>query len=196
MAFHFDSSPNEQVMADLRGLSHLNKEQLVELSHLTLVFVAQLSKDFSTDVASFSSKYQMNMKPLKNLLRSYIVFFRGSISQQLTEVQLTNDLTEIGVTAENAAAVCEKWKEFSPALAQAAASRTLRVNELLDMEWRFGVTSANSDLEQVGSTFLQLKLVLDKGSHRENVFMELTLPQFYQFLSDIEKAKTVLDLFS
>ncbi len=48
------------------------------------------------------------------------------------------------------------------------------------MEWRFGVTASSSDLDQVGSTFLQLKLVLDKGGLRENVFVELTLPQFYQ----------------
>jgi len=50
---------------------------------------------------------------------------------------------------------------------------------------------------QVGSTFLHLKLVIDLGSgKREDIFMELTLPQFYEFMADMEKAKTMVDFLS
>jgi hypothetical protein len=31
------------------------------------------------------------------------------------------------------------------------------------MEWKFGVTAASDEVGQVGSTFLHLKLVVDKG---------------------------------
>ena len=52
-------------------------------------------------------------------------------------------------------------------------------------------------MSQVGSTFLHLKLVVDLGSGaREDVFMELTLPQFYEFMADMEKAKTMVDFLS
>lgn len=71
------------------------------------------------------------------------------------------------------------------------------------MEWNFGVTAASSELEAVGGTYLQLKLVIDKGageegssSREENVLMELTLPQFYEFLASMEKAKTYVDFLS
>ena len=41
------------------------------------------------------------------------------------------------------------------------------------------------------------ELVLDKGNNvREDVFMELTLPQFYQFLAQMESAKQHLDFLS
>ena len=66
------------------------------------------------------------------------------------------------------------------------------------MDWRFGVTSSSSELkqvqptqcwerfvrkEQVGRTFLQLRLQLDKGNGAiETTNMELSLPQFYEFL--------------
>ena len=33
------------------------------------------------------------------------------------------------------------------------------------------MTAANSDMKKVGNTFLQLKLVLDKGVGTEDVFM-------------------------
>ncbi|KAG7260239.1 hypothetical protein CRUP_031894 [Coryphaenoides rupestris] len=49
-----------------------------------------------------------------------------------------------------------------------------------------------------------LKLVLRKGGSTENVYMgewtstgpELTLPQFYNFLHELERAKTSMDCFS
>ena len=54
-----------------------------------------------------------------------------------------------------------------------------------------------SVVAQIGSTFLQLKMVVDKGAGvTEDVFMELSLPQFYDFLSQMEKAKTYVDFLS
>lgn len=79
------------------------------------------------------------------------------------------------------------------------------VNKVVDMEWTFGVTAASSEVEAVGGTYLQLKLVIDKGvgsgedsdaSREEAVHMELTLPQFYEFLASMEQAKTYLDFLS
>ena len=70
------------------------------------------------------------------------------------------------------------------------------VNQLVDMEWKFGVTAASNDLNVVGQTFLQLKLIIDRGGQREDMFMEMTLPQFYSFLHEMEKAKSTLEYFS
>ena len=85
-------------------------------------------------------------------------------------------------------------------MSRVAAGQSLSVNQLVDMEWRFGgiiiilyimdkytfyinsfikvhgyfqpsVTAANSDMDKVGNSFLQLKMVLNKGSGTEEVFM-------------------------
>ena len=40
------------------------------------------------------------------------------------------------------------------------------MNEVLDMEWRFGVTAATDEVANCGSSYLQLRLVLDKGNGR------------------------------
>jgi COMM domain containing 7 len=39
------------------------------------------------------------------------------------------------------------------------------------MDWRFGVTASNSELASVGTTFLQLRLVLNRGNKIERVTM-------------------------
>lgn len=82
------------------------------------------------------------------------------------------------------------------ALSRSVVGQTFMVNQLVDMEWKFGVTAGSSDLKVVGQTFLQLKMVVDRGGTQEDVFMELTLPQFYSFLHEMEKAKSTLEYFS
>ncbi|KAG8131513.1 putative COMM domain containing 7 protein [Naja naja] len=42
----------------------------------------------------------------------------------------------------------------------------------------------------------QLKLVVKKGSRLEPVYLELTLPQFYSFLHEMERIKTSLESLS
>ena len=90
-----------------------------------------------------------------------------------------------GCTPTDASSPCAACSE--------TCGQTVRMNELVDMQWKFGVTASSDDAAQIGSTFLQLKLVLNKGSGLESHYMELTLPQFYGFLQEMEKAKQVID---
>eukprot|EP00640_Fibrocapsa_japonica_P009879 CAMPEP_0113943842 /NCGR_PEP_ID=MMETSP1339-20121228/28589_1 /TAXON_ID=94617 /ORGANISM="Fibrocapsa japonica" /LENGTH=76 /DNA_ID=CAMNT_0000948813 /DNA_START=119 /DNA_END=349 /DNA_ORIENTATION=+ /assembly_acc=CAM_ASM_000762 len=71
------------------------------------------------------------------------------------------------------------------------------VGKVVGMDWRFGVTAATDSTNQDGSTFLRLKLLVSKGNGKvEDLLMELTLPQFYQFLAQMENAKASLDFVS
>ena len=48
---------------------------------------------------------------------------------------------------------------------------------------------------QIGRTYLQLKLTVDKGGlGHQNIFVELSLENFYSFLGQIEKMKGYLDI--
>ncbi|KAJ8370714.1 hypothetical protein SKAU_G00107420 [Synaphobranchus kaupii] len=66
----------------------------------------------------------------------------------------------------------------------------------VDVLLQSSVTVGTSELQKVGNIFLQLKLVVRKGNSTENVYMELTLPQFYNFLHEMERAKASMDCFS
>ncbi|KAI4824632.1 hypothetical protein KUCAC02_013130, partial [Chaenocephalus aceratus] len=97
---------------------------------------------------------------------------------------------------DKAAHFSQQWGEHSAALCRLAVGQTLMVNQLVDMEWKFGVTVGTSEVQKVGNVFLQLKLVVRKGNSTENVYMELTLPQFYNFLHEMERAKASMECFS
>lgn len=87
-----------------------------------------------------------------------------------------------------------RWGARFGSLQASMVASTLQVHKLVDMEWKFGVTAATDEMETIGTTFLQLKLVISKGSSTEDVYMELTLPQFYDFLAQLEKVNSLVDL--
>ncbi len=83
------------------------------------------------------------------------------------------------------------------AICRSMVGQTFMINKLVDMEWKFGVTAASSEIKKLGNSFLQLKLVVSKGNDAtEDIFMEMSLPQFYTFLHEMERAKTNLDLLA
>ncbi len=65
-----------------------------------------------------------------------------------------------GLTAEKSAVAAQLWRGHFVALSRSMVDQSLLVNRVVDMDWRFGVTAASSELAQAGSTFLQLKLVV------------------------------------
>uniref|UniRef100_A0A8C5KA33 COMM domain containing 7 n=1 Tax=Jaculus jaculus TaxID=51337 RepID=A0A8C5KA33_JACJA len=119
-----------------------------------------------------------------------------ALKRSLTSEQVRTDFISLGLNEEKATYFSEKWKQSAPSLVRWAMGQTLMINQLVDMEWRFGVTSGSSELEKVGSIFLQLKLVVKKGNQTENLYIELTLPQFYSFLHEMERVKSSMECLS
>ncbi|PSN46700.1 COMM domain-containing protein 7 [Blattella germanica] len=73
----------------------------------------------------------------------------------------------------------------------------MRINQVVDIEWKLGVTAASSKERQAGTTYLHFKLLLDIGDGKfKSVYMEMSLAQFYGFLHELEKAKNNLDYIS
>ncbi|XP_078032554.1 COMM domain-containing protein 7 [Augochlora pura] len=68
------------------------------------------------------------------------------------------------------------------------------VSKIKKVSWRFGVTAASNESDNIGKSFLQLKLDLEEDGKGNTVFVEMTISEFYKFLHDLEKAKTDLDL--
>ncbi|XP_055348346.1 COMM domain-containing protein 7-like [Paramacrobiotus metropolitanus] len=81
-------------------------------------------------------------------------------------------------------------------------------NGLKDVEWRIGVTTSSSEAAQVGQTFVQVKMNVETGiptssgsaadssaNSSQTVQVEMTIPKFYAFLSEMEKVKASLAMF-
>jgi len=198
-SFHFTSSaPDEQLFSSIQNLNNFNNAQLTEFVNILLdVFINHEASGLMDKVGSFAATHSINLNALKGIVRGVLVFCKGALRSNVSPPHVKDDLVALGLTEEKADLFSQQWKASFVAMSRSAIGQTLTVNQVVDMEWRFGVNTASDELKKVGSTFLQLKLVLDKGNNqKENIHMELTLPQFYQFLHDMETAKANLDYFS
>uniref|UniRef100_A0AAY4D1H2 Nucleolar protein 4-like b n=1 Tax=Denticeps clupeoides TaxID=299321 RepID=A0AAY4D1H2_9TELE len=151
---------------------------------------------FLRQVNEFAGENGMSAGPLRNLVKSMLLVPHGALKKSLTAVQVKEDLLTLGLNEDKALHFSNQWSVHYPVLSRLAIGQTLMVNQLVDMEWKFGVTVGTSEIQKLGNIFLQLKLVIRKGNTTENVYMELTLPQFYNFLHEMERAKASMECFS
>uniref|UniRef100_A0A3P8X9Z6 COMM domain containing 7 n=1 Tax=Esox lucius TaxID=8010 RepID=A0A3P8X9Z6_ESOLU len=172
-----------------------------QFTRLTEILFSFLLEPKETDrllqqLSEFAGENGMSAGPLKNLMKSVLLIPHGALKKNLTPDQIKEDLLTLGLSEDKADYFLKQWSVHYPILSRLAVGHTLMVNQLIDMEWKFGVTVGTSELHKVGNIFLQLKLVIRKGNSTENVYMELTLPQFYNFLHEMERAKASMDCFS
>jgi hypothetical protein len=104
------------------------------------------------------------------------------------------DLLALGFDAARAAAAGAFFSARRVAMAQRAADKATETGVLLDADWRFGVTVSTDDVGRVGSTYVHLRLLVEKQGATEERFLELTVPQFYTLLGGLEKAKSYVDV--
>jgi hypothetical protein len=114
---------------------------------------------------------------------------RGALKNSLSSAEILSDLAELGLSKERSSMVEQVFAKHKPQLLQSAVESMLTVNQLEDIEWRFGVTASSSEMDRVGSTFLQMKL---KRADKPVSNIELSLEQFYHFLGEMEKAEATL----
>ncbi len=50
-------------------------------------------------------------------------------------------------------------------------NQTLMISQLIDMEWKFGVTASTNTIDKFGNAFLQLKLFYSNGGKLETKYM-------------------------
>ena len=178
-----------QLSQDLSHLEGLGASQREGLLSLALDFLLDGRGDFQAGLGEFAETHRVDAKTtLKPLVRGLLVFLQGGIRDGLSVAQIEARATSLGLSPEVAAIVGARWQQSSSQMVTSVLARTVAANRLVDMDWSFGVTASSDDCDQVGKTFLQLKLTLDRGdgSGTGTVLLELSLDQFFAFLSSME----------
>ncbi|KAM3921800.1 COMM domain-containing protein 7 [Leptodactylus fuscus] len=199
MALRCSSSPlPDSVVSDIQNLRQLSKEQVSRLCSEIFSFLKEQKEvdQFTSQLEEFANDNGVSLGPLKSIVKSILIVLNGALKRNLKSEDLQSDLVVLGLDEEKAKLFADKWNSDAAVLKRLAVGRTLSINQLVDMEWKFGVTAASSELEKAGTIFLQLKMVIKKGNQLEPVYVELTLPQFYSFLHEMERAKSGLECFT
>ena len=65
--------------------------------------------------------------------------------------------------------------------------------QLINFDYKFGITTSDSMIQQNGKCIINLKLdLLDESNQRKSVYCELTLNQFYQFFHELKRAHSLM----
>lgn len=158
--------------------------------------LSSLSADSAADFFSnvLTTAASAGAKPSSAAAQCALAIFREAAQRGLTAEQLETELGGAGLSDALSAAVSRSWSIHGTEAQRALTAGALDARRLIDAEWTFGVTASSSEHAAVGTTFVQVRLMVDGDAGPEYVHMELSLPRFYEFVHDLERAKAQLDL--
>ncbi|KAJ1459610.1 hypothetical protein M885DRAFT_613218 [Pelagophyceae sp. CCMP2097] len=195
------ASVPEALAADLPPLNAFATNALDDLVAVILAHVADDSGGARNATAllpavdAFAAQHGIkNLAILSNGVRGLVSLLQACAQSAAPPADLHADALTLGLDEAHAAALEACWAAYAARTNDFhidAQGELLR--RLVDIEWKFGVTARTSTSgDTAGRTFLQLVLVLDRDGGTEHVHLELTLPQFYQFLAQMDQAKLEL----
>ena len=70
----------------------------------------------------------------------------------------------------------------------------MHYSQLINFDYKFGITTADSMIGSNGKCLVNLKLdLLNENNQREAVYLELSLPQFYSFFHELKRAYNLMN---
>lgn len=115
----------------------------------------------------------------------------------LARAKVEEDLSRLGFDEAVVHRIGELWEEQKIGVCKVLISQMGSAFNLLDMEWKFGVTVGNKLVDSKGECFIQIKLVIQNAENAINdVYMELTSRQFYELYGELEKIKSIMEIHS
>lgn len=186
----FPTSVPRELSDDLKPLNAFDPSDLDALATVVLDHLST-PQTLIAAVTDFAQVRDVKKSLLEKGVRGLVALLQAAGHHDKSAADVKSDAALLGLDDAHASALGRAFDSF--ALRDLFSDTTMR--QLVDLEWKFGVTCASSESDKpVGKTFLQLKLLLDnKNGQVESVYLELTLPQFYDFLAHMEKAKRAMD---
>jgi hypothetical protein len=193
------SSDFESLKREINFVSLFPLEDIKQLISRLIGFLLQPARStlFQEYLAELAEKNNALTKHVKPLTRSLLIILQEATKNCWSCTKLEEELTSLEVPQDPKKEIVHIWGQHYQEVSKTLLSQTINTNSLVDVDWSFGVTSASDTCDQIGRTFLQLKLTLDRGdAGHQNVFIELSLENFYSFLGQIEKMKGYLDILA
>jgi hypothetical protein len=98
----------------------------------------QSSSQFVSNLEKFAADNGVGSGPLKNLIKTVLIFFKAALKRNLSPQHLKEDLVQLGLSDDKGNWVASQWKANLGTFSRFAVGQSLTVNQLVDMEWRFG----------------------------------------------------------
>lgn len=132
-----DETPPAQLLTDINNLNNFSEQQFTQFIELLTQFLAH-NPAAEASLAAFAGEHGINLKPLKNTVTGILYFLSIALRKNMSPVHVAADLQALGLSEEKATVFSERWASNFVALSETQIAKTLSVNELSDIQWRFG----------------------------------------------------------
>ena len=184
-----------ELYADILQLNNITDDEIIkELIAICVDFLIDgTNSDFQEKLTNFGSKRSMSINVLKLIVRSLLLLLQEGMKDGVTLIELEKRCNSYNILPRLTTLIIDIWSKRTKEIVHHLITRTVTSNELVDLDWTFGVTASTDDCDQIGKTFLHLKLTLDTSTGIKPIFLELSLDQFYNLLGKLSKCKAHID---
>uniref|UniRef100_A0A3B3RLX2 COMM domain containing 7 n=1 Tax=Paramormyrops kingsleyae TaxID=1676925 RepID=A0A3B3RLX2_9TELE len=153
LRFIADALP-DSVASDFQNLNKFSEQQFVSLTDILFRFLVEPkeAERFLLQLSEFAAENGMSAGPLRNLVKNLLLVPQGALKRSLSAEQLKEDLVSLGLNEDKAIHFSSQWKVHYAVLSRLAVGQTLMVNQLVDMEWKFGGKHVGSGNEPENHT--------------------------------------------
>ena len=120
-----------------------------------------------------------NCKEISKWIMKHVSY---TMRQKLEVSKLSKHFqANLGLNETKAVQLKDLFEKHSQSLKDKLDNQTLMISQLVDMEWKFGVTASTNTIDKLGNAFLQLKLHYNRGDKIETSFMGIILKINFKF---------------
>ena len=141
---------DDTLKKDLAHVSNLEADQLRSLVLIVIEFMVQKkSQNFLISLEEFAANCTLSPAALKVVSRALIIIFESGMKEGWSSSTLQNVFLKYGLTNESCEVIRTEWQKNASTIASKLLSNTIAANELVDVDWSFGVTASTNDCDQV-----------------------------------------------
>lgn len=165
-----------------------------------------IGSDDSVESAAFSDEEAGKLatvlgigRPELNSLLSYLAEILKSAAYVVTKpAQLAQQLAQSGLSEGHSRVISEVWANSAKDIVEALKARAFAPKELSDVNWKLGITLAQSSKANTRAPIATLDFVLRDnqkpgGAAAEHVTVEFNHEELYQFYLKLEDIQAKLD---
>lgn len=146
-----ESETVDEVLArDLGSLQQLSEAQLEGLMQLVIGFlIDSKGSGFQEKLGVYSETHGLGGSALKSMVRASLLFLQRGVRAGWVAGQVASACVGMGLNEECAGTISRCWAQQSSNLTSTLLSKIVSANQLMDVDWSFGVTAASDDSDQV-----------------------------------------------
>ncbi|KAL0214551.1 hypothetical protein P9112_006735 [Eukaryota sp. TZLM1-RC] len=153
------------------------------------------SKAVLEKLSVVASESDVSLMELRKVFTFCLDFVRRSYKTSASPVKVRSELQSRKMPDELIALFLSHYSSHKPPMSSSSAEKAIQSATLIDMDWRFLGNIASSDGPGCGA-LVQLSLKLADGENEPRfVLFEVTIPEFFAFLSKMERVKSKIDSY-